>query len=312
MRKPIMHAVKPGECLNLGELKLVPMPEESGEKPLLLEQAKPQPAPAKNPQAPRKDKSKDVIVSGSVLDPQGNPVSGARLYIPLLKGEHLRSLATSDAAGRFHFAVRPAEVQPRPWLLEPWRAIDVVAVAEGYGPSIAAIGNPAVADKLTLRLAKDDVPIKGRILDLQGKPIAGATVQVDGISVPNKGDLSAFLDDLKGHTDGYASESKFLTRVHHDNFARLFPSATTGADGRFQLRGVGGERLAHLTISGPTIETRQVTVRTRPGETIHSLSFANNSAAVSSGTMGQSALSRTASSRATRRADFESRDSCPA
>jgi hypothetical protein len=96
--------------------------------------------------------------------------------------------------------------------------------------------------------------------------VAAVTVRVDGIGVPKKGDLTAFLEDLKGRGDGYGTESNFLTSV---DFLRFCPPVTTGADGRFQIKGIGGERLAHLTISGPTIETRQVSVRTRPGETLH-------------------------------------------
>src|SRR5262249_20902416 len=132
------------------------------------------------------------------------------------------------------------------------------------------VGDPAQADKLTLRLAKDDVAIKGRVFDLQGKPIAGATIQVDGIGVPKKGDLSAFLEDLKGRNDGHGTEYNFLITVYFSHFCA---PVTTGADGRFQIKGIGSERLAHLTISGPTVETRQVSVRTRPGETMHKWAF---------------------------------------
>ena len=32
-----------------------------------------------------------------------------------------------------------------------------------------------------LRLVKDDVPIRGRVIDIQGRPVAGATVQLVGI-----------------------------------------------------------------------------------------------------------------------------------
>jgi RNA polymerase sigma factor (sigma-70 family) len=224
-------------------------------------------------EAPRQEKSESVTVSGRVVDPDGKPVRDARLYLPLLKGEHLRPLAASDAEGRFRFQVQSADVRLYRHLREPWRYAYVVAVAKGYGPGIAAVGDPAQADKLTLRLAKDDVAIKGRVIDLQGKPVAGATVLVEGIGVPTKGDLTAFLDDLKGRGDGYPAENRFLTTVY---FSRFCLPVTTGADGRFQIKGIGGERLAHLTISGPTIETRQVRVRARPGEMMHKLAWAGN------------------------------------
>ncbi len=246
---------------------------QAAEKSPSPEHLKSQPS-TENRQASQEEKTKSVTVAGHVLDPDGKPVHGARVYLPLLKGEQLRPLATSDDAGQFCFTVMPADVRLAQHLREPWLCVHLVAVAEGYGPGISAVGDPAQAGKLTLRLVKDDVTIKGRVLDLQGKPIAGATVRVDGVGVPNKGDLTAFLADLQGRTDGYPAENNLLTTVNHADFARLWPPVTTGADGRFQIKGIGGERVAHLTISGPTIETRQVRVRTRPGEMIHKLAWA--------------------------------------
>jgi RNA polymerase sigma factor (sigma-70 family) len=220
--------------------------------------APPHPAQAQKPATSREEKSESVTVGGQVLGPDGKPVRGARVYLPNLKSKQLRALATSDAAGRFRFQVRPADVWLTQFLREPWRGVYVVAVAEGYGPAIAAVGDPAKADKLTLRLAKDDVAIKGRVLDLQGKPVAGVAVRVDGIGVPKKGDLTAFLEDLKGRSGGLDAEFNFLTTVEFSHFC---PPVTTGTDGRFQINGIGGERLAHLTIDvdpGRTLNGRIV------------------------------------------------------
>src|SRR5205823_2929534 len=38
---------------------------------------------------------------------------------------------------------------------------------------------------------------------------------------------------------------------------------TTDADGRFSIRGVGRERVIELKISGPTVQTKQISVLTR-------------------------------------------------
>src|SRR5262249_57211916 len=51
--------------------------------------------------------------------------------------------------------------------------------------------------------------------DLEGKPVAGAKVQINQLSIPNQGDLTAFLDDLKRRTDGYPAENNCLTTAHN-------------------------------------------------------------------------------------------------
>ena len=48
----------------------------------------------------------------------------------------------------------------------------------------------------------------------------------------------------------------------------IIPPVTTGPDGTFRIEGIGRERVATLQLEGPTIETKRVEVRTRPGETI--------------------------------------------
>ena len=52
------------------------------------------------------------------------------------------------------------------------------------------------------------------------------------------------------------------------DFHLLLPSVTTGADDRFELRGIGRERMVHLRIEGPTIATQIVNAMTRPGEKV--------------------------------------------
>ena len=64
------------------------------------------------------------------------------------------------------------------------RPATVVATLDGYGPAVAE--PPANDGSLTLRLAPDDVPIVGRIVDRDGRPVAGATVR-SGRSVAPRG-----------------------------------------------------------------------------------------------------------------------------
>ena len=48
--------------------------------------------------------------------------------------------------------------------------------------------------------------------------------------------------------------------------AAAIPDAVADADGRFTLAGIGRERIVQMLISGPGIETREVTARTRKAE----------------------------------------------
>ena len=100
--------------------------------------------------------------------------------------------ATADAEGRFTVE---APAPGRPTHVPGARPPTVVATLDGYGP--AAAERPATDGSLTLRLAADDVPIEGRILDREGRPVAGATVQVWSLWWPHEGDLDPWLEAIE-------------------------------------------------------------------------------------------------------------------
>jgi RNA polymerase sigma factor (sigma-70 family) len=232
--------------------------------------AKPdQPAPATDAEPPATIRAK-----GRVLDPDDKPVAGAKVYLmdraPAKELPPVR--ATTDSEGRYDFTVAPARLQLNHGYINPWASVFLVATAEGYGPGLSKVGKPERELERTLRLVPDH-PVQGRVRDLEGKPVAKAKVQVFQLSVPKQGDLTAFLDDLKARPDGYPAENQCLTTAHNPALARLVPEAVTDEDGRFRLTGIGRERVVGMTISGPSIETRQVRVRTRPGETLTRLEW---------------------------------------
>jgi hypothetical protein len=153
----------------------------------------------------------------------------------------------------------------------------ILAAAAGYGMAVAPLDRPEAAANLTLRLVKDDVPIRGRILNLEGKPIAGVRVRINDLEplnqgqlyVPKNGDLTDWLAALKASKkDPWRIEEDHLVELASPDFHLLIPAVTTEADGRFELRGIGRERVVHLRIEGPTIATQIVNVMTRPGEKI--------------------------------------------
>jgi RNA polymerase sigma factor (sigma-70 family) len=222
---------------------------------------------------PRQERSKDVTVSGRVVDPDGKPVSGAKLLFLYhsIRISPKKVWATSTAEGRFAFTVPVKEVENNGYRTEkPWEDTHVLAAAEGYGFAMTRVGKSGATD-LTLRLVKDDAPIRGRILDLQGKPVAGVQVRIHGsLYAPEQGDLTAWLANLKDEKrDPNLVWHAHLTHLVSSAFDVYFPPVTTGADGRFYIKGIGRDRVAELRIDGPTIATEVIRVMTRPSETIH-------------------------------------------
>jgi RNA polymerase sigma factor (sigma-70 family) len=206
-----------------------------------------------------------VTLQGQVLDPDGKPAAGAKLYLLGGNGKNKaagRVRATADQDGRFRLT---ADRDQAP----------LVAVADGYGPAWAGDFNKP--DGLTLRLVKDDVPITGRVVDLQGKPIAGVTLKPHALKASPTGKLDAWLEAAKVGTEGMPLEHERLAgSLWQPALASLFPRITTDEEGRFRLKGVGRERVVALIVEGPTVETQEINVVTRAGVTPFQLPFWSN------------------------------------
>ncbi|HKB37853.1 MAG TPA: carboxypeptidase-like regulatory domain-containing protein, partial [Gemmataceae bacterium] len=131
----------------------------------------------------------------------------------------------------------------------------LIATAEGYAPDWHYVNNPAGKVERTLRLA-EDVPIRGRVLDLNGKPVAGATLRVEQVSA--YADPEAFLQTVR---------DRMWPRIQSTTWNAPFPGLpkvlTTASDGRFQLKGVGRDRVVQFQLEGPGIEYGPVRVLVR-------------------------------------------------
>src|SRR5439155_3296026 len=156
-----------------------------------------------------KEDKETVTCSGRVLDPDGNPVPGAKLVFLENIEDTLphKVWATSGTGGRFQFTVSRLRVANRQWGMSG-ESGHVMAAAEGYGFAVARLSKPEAASDLTLRLVKDDVPIRGRVLSLEGKAIAGVRVSVNDFEplnqaplyAPKKGDLTPWLAATKAQS----------------------------------------------------------------------------------------------------------------
>src|SRR5262249_34165264 len=125
---------------------------------------------------------------------------------------------------------------------------------EGVGPDWGDA--PPAGRGEELRLVKDDVPVSGRVLGLEGQPIAGATVSVRRVDRTADGDLTAWIAARK---DGRSVATKGFAPAPLGVPATL----TTDRDGRFRMTGVGRERVLSLHLSSPGLATAQFWVLTR-------------------------------------------------
>ncbi len=207
--------------------------------------------------------SKDHVndINGRVLDPDGKPFAGARLFLLANATQEKPDVivrARTDKEGRFHVTAKPA-------IFNPKGKTTLAATANGFGPDWVDLTKEN-KDAITLRLVKDDVPIRGRVLDLEGKPVAGATVRVLDL---HQIDLDWWLENEK-RGFGYSPKRGHIEYKSIKSSALDLPAqAITGADGRFQLHGLGRERLVDLLIEGDTIERVHCRGLTRDGKNLN-------------------------------------------
>jgi RNA polymerase sigma factor (sigma-70 family) len=230
-----------------------PTPAQSQkEKPKTPED---QPPPGAQPK-PGAEATLDV--RGRVLDPDGKPVAGAKLYLApsMPDGPAPSEQTMSGADGRFRFTVSRSELEKD----STEKSVpQVMAVAQGQGCDWAKVG-PA-EEEVILRLVKD-VPVSGRILDPDGKPVAGAKLTWWSMSAPKGDDLREFLEEArKGYGIAFAKDWRGPLPGQPNVL-------TTGADGRFRLTGVGRERIVRFYVEGPAIATSYVMAVTRATEMI--------------------------------------------
>ena len=216
--------------------------------------------------------------TGKVMDQQGQPVAGVKVYAEHLVWDRnlqqqvLRelqsTLTTANGAYTLTFKPEPGIVQ-------------VIATKKGFGPAIAnSILLEELLDKgeseLDLELS-NETPVAGRVVDTEGNPLADVTVAVDAIALPRS--ERAVADWIANEKpELFRTANRNMVMMSHD--ARLtataFPASgsfrhgsaipvkvKTAADGSFRLGGIGENCRVTLTLSGPNIATRQAIVVAR-------------------------------------------------
>ncbi len=206
--------------------------------------------------------NKEFVFEGKVLGPDGQPHKDAHVFLLGPSGElspDPRHQTKSDPQGNFHFSFPRSETNAE--------SNRVVVTADGLGFGFSDPLKPG--EPLTIRLVRDDVPIDLRVVDLQGKPVAGVTVRAVAFKTNSSEDLAGWLNAVQTLKSGFDLEQEHLPRWWQSIHLPLgFKPLVTGADGRVQIQGVGRERLVTLVIEGPEIESACVNVMTRLGATI--------------------------------------------
>jgi RNA polymerase sigma factor (sigma-70 family) len=208
------------------------------------------PAPSPTARAEDKPKAAKLEIHGRVLDPVGKPKNGAKLLL-LGKSDKPVDLGVSAADGRFKVTV-PREAKNR-YLL---------AQSDGLGIDFISLDSMKPGEEIELRLVKDHM-IRGRIVNTEGKPVAGARVGVDNLGVYPNNSLDSFLAIWKKQqrvTSGLPNGVKHVWEGADKLFA-----TTTDAEGRFVLHGLGAERLVSFLVRGAGIADAEVWVVNRHG-----------------------------------------------
>jgi len=247
-----LFAIGGGALLHAGLATKERTPPTHKAKPLANQEVKPQAAKPDDPQ--------DFLTfSGRVLDPEGKPFAGAALLVcaSAAKKAPSRPRDTTDKDGRFRITVRRTDLEQQAVL---------VVTAKGFGPDWADLTNSIPKDReISLRLARDDVPINGRLLNLEGRGIAGAEIRVRRMEKrQDDGDLAAFIATKRQWARGNYVRGRAMKNLGTEALS-MVTSATTDPDGRFRLTDFGRERVVHLLIRGEAIETAYVEVLTHTG-----------------------------------------------
>jgi beta-lactamase regulating signal transducer with metallopeptidase domain/protocatechuate 3,4-dioxygenase beta subunit len=190
--------------------------------------------------------TKDKIVRGRVLLPDGKPATGAELYWSEIKSpgtwgrpKAVRRGTTNDD-GRFEITLSESDL-PATSTLQA-----LTARKSGYGLAWQRIQRKEIPGNITLQLA-EDLPIRGRVMDTEGRPVSGAKISLISILASRNGNLDAFLLAWK---HGWRDADFTKLDQPSEFYADFDPFNTvTDEEGRFEVFGAGVERVTAFEVT---------------------------------------------------------------
>ena len=228
-------------------------PQEAIQKP---------PAAIDPPQASKIAEKKDEVFTyaGRVLDPDGKPLAGAQVWIHGLEphvGE-FRPRVLSGPDGKFRFVVRRDEfgdkgVVPADYD-HPERFVSLGATSPGCGSAHFYASREEDRERVILWLAPEEI-IRGRVVTLEGKPVAGVRV---GYRILMS---RANFDFRPLPLDAPEPRSPYGSNLHPQ---RKQDEGISDSDGQFILRGMGTGWAYDLGFDGESIVRTRARLIARP------------------------------------------------
>lgn len=277
------QTLNPGQEADLGDVVFVPP-----DQPVRAQNEAGKPTPPLDPPANGGKKvvaspsagqaglATTISVNGVVLKPDGSPAAGATVRAaaalwamlePIVGADFKSPMSETkaDAKGRFSisFSTQPfgdlSQLGER-WH-EVWKRTEIAASLDGFGPAWIEYGEIDSQQAVTLKLV-EDVRLRGRVVDLEGRPVAGTTVKVSGPQTSKDEDLSAWIEGIKVGELPWVVYRK-ASRSVEPRLVGTPTLVTTDANGTFEIRGLGRERIVDLTFEGETVAHRTASAVTR-------------------------------------------------
>ncbi len=249
------------------------------------------------------DELKYTSFSGRVTDEDGQPITGATLWATRnfsgREGIVKQKVGSTNSEGAFHFEIDPF------WLdafrLESDNAtfsyarllsvLSIVAQSKEHGlaglPIMVfsddvplseneglrnqvneALGE-GVFKQRTIRVPELSNDVKGRVVDLQGDPIPNVLITLESIESPNINKLLTALEEENLDSVNAARHERWFV-YNADVAAHLLaesqPKIKSNSRGEFEIRGLGKDQLAILTLASEQHESARLHVLGREME----------------------------------------------
>jgi protocatechuate 3,4-dioxygenase beta subunit len=283
--------IDPGQTKDLGDLQIKPRqptPKETEAKSTeKVQQPNPNPEQAKAASAPIAPSTSDL--RGRVVDDTGKSLAGAKLYSFQSRVSDLspippRLIATTSAAGEFTLASPGPDFNDEQW--PDWRSresIVIIAPSHGFlvtsrdeiarqppaGNLLGALFQAVAGNSVpTVRLPPAGETIRGRLVDIDGRPVAGATVKIRWFEDIVPARLNRAVGDI-AKSDWQVRVNHLLRVIEPVQLRDILPQGTTDSSGRFELRDLGSNRLFQLLVQSDQTESIDLVARNLDGEPIN-------------------------------------------